>query len=1183
MSFNVDEEFPFVSNEESITAKDWAAGSREPKEFIECLFEGKEAEFSKITYSPQLQKMFDEPIVNCIDHAVKNQLSANPVKNISVEIDDAGKVIIMNDGDGIPAIIHPKASAAFGKDTYLPTVVFGRLFQGSNRNDNMPVGGTNGIGAKITNCLSETFTLDTVRDGNLFHQEWTNMMKDEGTPKITATKVKEYTKLTFMPKYSHFGYDDNSLVGSMPDIKKILYSRVCLAAIFCKYAVGAVSFKFNGIAVGGINLPAVLYPNAQTFKFATDAPQQWQQRLATKKFPWDVSITIAPHKHQHITNINGIVVRDGRHTSKLTSIISKAVKEKIAKQLSNDMYKLPANFVKNNVFYVINTQMIKPEWTGQRKDVLDTGLEKMTSLIIPDKILGQIVRTLADMALLDKEPATKDVKESSKAIDYDKYVKAKKYGAKTSLMACEGDSAMNQLKNGLSSGMGFDYYGLISLGGVIVNAMKETTEFDLGDDAVIRKTGKFENNKFMKAFVKIVGLKYDYKYDKDSDTYAKEMSTLKYGAGIIIAVDQDMDGRGNIMPLLMALFKVFWPNLLKNGFVKWFCTDVVKLFPKKGGKVISFMSEYKFREACREIDTTKYNIKFYKGMATNTPDEIKAMFRNFNSRIKTITTDDATDDLFEIYYGKFAALRKKKLSSVAPVIPDSIIAKQEETGIISASIHLDTETYAFQMNNLEQKLDHMIDGQNQSSRKILNGAILYFNKNNNSAVRVSQLGGNISETQSYHHGEASLYSSIKRRAFIAVGGVQLPMFMPLGSFGTRLEGGSDAGSERYISTCLTDIVPIIFNEADYELLEFNFEDNRRIEPKYFMPIVPLVILESKELPAHGWKISLWARDVFGVIGAIRAMIRGQRFATLQPSRHGWKGKLGVVRGKPHSFGEYERYNLAGGKHLIRITELPLRVWTDVYMRNTLNKMLLKYDFIESVESNNNTETVGIDITLANNGLDKIAGCGDGVYTDDIEEFFQLRNSMNSHINLIGLHGEVAEFTTYEAVLKEWFPVRKEHYAKRIERQIVLLDIDITIRESIIKYIVANYKLRGMKRQEMDIFLKDNGYFTVNPDYLKDIKFAPTAELKKIAFDNTNANYIYLLSINDLSRTEESIDKKQIKLDTLILKRKALLDEIATDAFIGASAWLRELDLLEYTINEGHRTEWLFKNKDMFTY
>lgn len=1190
MSINVEEEFPFVCENESITEKDWAAGSREPKEFVECLITDKSAQYAKITYSPQMQKMFDEPIVNCLDHAVKTQGGANPVRHISITIDEDGRVIIWNDGDGIPAVVHPKASTHYKEETYVPTIVFARLFQGSNRNDDMPVGGTNGIGAKITNCLSTSFILDTVRDGKHFHQEWRGMTREgESKPDIKNVRVKPYTRLTFMPNYAHFGYNAEKLKEDMPNIIALLHSRVAMAAMFCKHAVSNIAIKFNDkpVALTAAQLATRLYPDSAQFRFTTDAPNGWPQRLAQKKFPWEITIVLAPHKHHHLVNINGIVVRDGRHITKLLKQVSAGVKEKVIKELKNDGYKLPANFVKNNCMLIINGQMIRPEWTGQRKDILESGMDKLTHLVIPDKILNSIVKTLSEMALMsgterEVAKATKTAKEA-----YDKYVKAKTYGRKTALIACEGDSAMNQVKNGLSAGLGFDHYGIISLGGVIVNTMKETTEFENEETTLIRKTGKFEKNKFMTAFIQKVGLKYEYAYDPESATYKKEMDSLRYGAGIIIAVDQDMDGRGNIMPLLMALFRVFWPKLLKHGFLRWFCSDVVKMFPKAGGKVLSFWSEYEFHKVCRTVDTKKYNIKFYKGLGTNTPDETKAMFRNFAERLKTITTDDQTDELFEIYYGKFSALRKKKLSSPLIPISEEIIAKQEETKIVSASVHLESETRAFQMNNLEQKLDHMVDGQNQSSRKILNGALVYFAKNNNKTVRVAQLGGAISESQIYHHGEKSMFDSIKRRAFTGVGGVQLPFFKPVGQFGTRLEGGSDAASERYVETCLTDICRVVFNDLDYELLEFNMENNIRIEPKFFVPIVPPVLLESKKLPSHGWKIALWARDVFGVINAIRRLIAGRKAPELLPTRYDgaakWNGRFGNIRGKPYSFGNYERYVLPSGKHLIRITELPLRVWTDVYMRNTLNKLYLKHDFIESAESNNNTEKVGIDIILSADGLDKIVGCGDGIWTDDIEEFFQLRSSMKSHINLIGLNGEVLEYNTYESVLADWFPVRKQMYARRIERQLALLDIQIKIRSEVLRYLDANYELRGMKRAAMDDFLAENDYVRCDTEYQRKIAFMPTNELKQIVFESDSVSYTYLLKISDMEKSAESISKKKEKLDKLIAERQFLLDDMATDAFVGASAWLRELAELERLIHEGYRTDWFFEDKDKYTY
>jgi DNA gyrase/topoisomerase IV subunit B len=139
-------------------------------------------------------------------------------------------------------------------------------------------------------------------------------------------------------------------------------------------------------------------------------------------------------------------VQDGPHFSKIVKQISTSVKTQLTKKLNNDI-KLPANFVKNNIFIIMNTQMIKPGWTGQRKDVLSVPPKKLEDLILPDKTINAIVKHLYDIAV--ESMSTKTIptvkKEKNDELPDDKYVKAKLAGTKHSmkcrLLAAEGDSA----------------------------------------------------------------------------------------------------------------------------------------------------------------------------------------------------------------------------------------------------------------------------------------------------------------------------------------------------------------------------------------------------------------------------------------------------------------------------------------------------------------------------------------------------------------------------------------------------------------------------------------------------------------------------------------------------------------------------------------------------------------------
>jgi DNA topoisomerase-2 len=111
-----------------------------------------------------------------------------------VNFEKNGRVRIYNNGPGIQVAVHQEASQKLNRTVYAPSFVFGVLFQGSNRKRDADsiIGGTNGLGAKLTNLFSTEFLVETV-DGprNLyFLQKWANHKNVEGDPIIIDLSKK---------------------------------------------------------------------------------------------------------------------------------------------------------------------------------------------------------------------------------------------------------------------------------------------------------------------------------------------------------------------------------------------------------------------------------------------------------------------------------------------------------------------------------------------------------------------------------------------------------------------------------------------------------------------------------------------------------------------------------------------------------------------------------------------------------------------------------------------------------------------------------------------------------------------------------------------------------------------------------------------------------------------------------
>ncbi len=1226
---SVEEKYIYTTNEENIVEKDWAAGSSqqlESKQFVIIRnplggFPNYVGKYESVIIPPALEKIIDEPIVNALDHLVRSLGTANPVTCIKVSCDANGRIKIYNTGSGIEVVKHKVASEKLGREMYVPTFLFGTLFQGSNRvqAEDSIIGGTNGLGAKLSNCFSIEFILETCDGKNYFLQRWKNhksieeppIIRNVKTSGLSAERIAQHTTLSFIPDYKLFGYDtvDGKISKSLLEtLTKLIRTRVFFAAAYAQYTISTfgstkkqpfeIWFNDERIEVKSMSDIATIFFPTSTIIKTTINPIVGTGMRAHYKYPWEVCAVIVNSSHydvSHMSNVNGVVVRDGKHHKYILGLLNDAVKEKMAKIFHDKDLKFSPSYVSSNMFLFLNTKIPKPSWTGQRKDCLDVNVKKLAGYTLDTKFTTQVSEKLRDQ-IIESMFNESNASGKKKAVhtEYEKYEPAKWSGDpkrkhQTVLIPVEGDSAFSQVRAGVTAHLGWDRYGIISLGGVIMNARKKCTVIETSNGKFVKKSKKLEENIFMNVLAEVTGLNTSYKYEPGTPSYKKEMKELRYGC-IAACVDQDLDGKGNILGILLSTFELFWPNLLRAGFIKWFCSPIIRAYPKSGGKVHAFYNDDEYIKWTIGNNTDRYDIQYYKGLGTHSRDETISMFKTFREHLYTYYMDDKSHDLFEIYYGNLPDLRKQELSKPTRQPSAQQIAQQESTKLISCSDHLEYETNLYQKDNLDRKLDHVIDGQNQAGRKILDGLIKALP--GNKKLKVAPLGGYISQHENYHHGEASLCDSITGKAFVTTGGKQLPFIIPLSNFGSRLEGGNDAASVRYIWTKLNkNIVNLIFPDSDYWLLPFNFDEGKRSEPKHFVPIIPLAITESTELPAHGWKLKTWGRDVFKIIENIRRLIRIADDVpllklpanTYKGTPYTWKGEIKTIRGELFSFGRYSLKTDISGD-VITITELPLRVWTMPYIADLKKKQAKPDSLIAEINNASDDISINIIIRLKPGAMAIIDNYADSWFTDGIEEYFLLRDRMDSHINLMGADHSVKMFGDYESVMYEWFPIRKDFYGRRYNRDRKLLELKIIELSNITRYIEMTdiLNLSKRKKADMEAILMENNFDKIYIAKLNQPKFTPAEELDQKILKHVKASYNYLLGLSDLKKSEESLADYRSELTIAQSKLVTLENEALQGRFVNAAVFERELDELEVQIREGQRTFWQYGDANKFT-
>ena len=171
----------------------------------------------------------------------------------------------------------------------------------------------------------------------------------------------------------------------------------------------------------------------------------------------------------------------------------------------------------------------------------------------------------------------------------------------------------------------------------------------------------------------------------------------------------------------------------------------------------------------------------------------------------------------------FLGKRRKELG-----LPE-IYLYEKDTKAVSYADFVNKELVLFSNLDNERSIPCVVDGFKPGQRKVM---FTCLKRNDKREVKVAQLAGSVGEMSAYHHAEASLMGTIIGLAQDFVGSNNINLLQPIGQFGTRLAGGKDHASPRYIFTQMSPLTRLLFNANDDPLLKYLNEDNQRIEPEW---------------------------------------------------------------------------------------------------------------------------------------------------------------------------------------------------------------------------------------------------------------------------------------------------------------------------------------------------------------
>jgi DNA topoisomerase-2 len=364
---------------------------------------------------------------------------------------------------------------------------------------------------------------------------------------------------------------------------------------------------------------------------------------------------------------------------------------------------------------------------------------------------------------------------------------------------------------------------------------------------------------------------------------------------------------------------------------------------------------------------------------------------------------------------------------------------------------------------------------------------------------VAQFSGYVSEHSGYHHGEASLNGAIVGMAQNFVGSNNINILEPNGQFGTRLQGGKDSASERYIFTLLNKITRSIFQNNDDNILEYLNDDGTSVEPIYYAPIIPMILVNGSMGIGTGFSTDIMCYNPLTSITYLKNKLKGLSNESVEfiPYYEGFKGPITKISDTKFLFkGVYEKI----GTDKIRVTELPVGYWTEDFkelLEDLMNpgedKNKVKIPIIVKDFDDLSTD-VKIDFTITFvkgqlEELEKIVGANEVLSNglNGVEKLLKLSTTnTNTNMHLFDANDVLQKYEKVTDIIDSYYEVRLELYQTRKTDMIKSLEKELILLSNKAKYIKENLDgtidLRKKKGTQVTEMLQSKGYDLVDLDY-----------------------------------------------------------------------------------------------------
>eukprot|EP00968_Pinguiococcus_pyrenoidosus_P001949 scaffold98_cov244-Pinguiococcus_pyrenoidosus.AAC.3 len=1150
---------------------------------------------------PALLKAFDEILVNALDNARRgrgtkridvywsrgrpHELATAPPLDDETALRRAVRdgvlpcITVVNDGQTVPVQMHRD------EEMLVPELVFGQLQSGSNFDDNEEryTGGRHGLGAKLTNIFSLLFEVEIFEAPSRKHflGAWIDNMgqmassstasiPDDGTlmsagaPRGLAGELgyslpdplTSFTRISFVPDLLRLGLgEDPAAEEYVADAGGIAMNQDTFDLLEKRVWDAAATTMDVDIALNGEIVPRLGFVEYAKL-FVGDAGIT---HLPVNK-NWDVCLAACESGDAFdVSFVNGMYTALGG--SHVECVKNQAVAAVV--DACKDL-RPTAAYVKNRLQVFVSCAIANPEFDSQRKERLLTPQSQFKPKCALKRT--HLAAFLKESSIIDKIKSALDRNVEAAAAKSFNHRKQKQLtgirkledahdagGAKSdgcTLILTEGDSAKAFAIAGLEV-LGREKFGVFPLRGKIKN---------------VRGVKKASLTKIeeVSTLCKILGLSPYKQYD--SHRSPAQMG-LRYGAVMIMA-DQDDDGC-HIRGLVVNLFASLWPELLSRpGFLQSFRTPLLKVdVPGKSAsnKRKGFFSRKDFEDWLSTegaaLNRKLLRVKYYKGLGTSTPAEAREYCEDLSRhRYYFAYTGQGDEDALDLAFNKERPGDRRDWLAQTPWSASHEDALPADLGSDASDIQISYETFVhselsrFSMADNVRSLPSVVDGLKPSQRKVLYACL---KRNLTSEIKVAQLAGYCSEHTAYHHGEASLHSTIIGMAQDFCGANNINLLVPDGGFGTRHAGGKDAGAPRYIYTKLSQETRLLFPKGDDPLLEYLTDDGMQVEPRFFVPVIPILLINGAVGIGTGWSTEIPMYNPRDVIKSLRSRIERDLgvdaempVSRLVPWYRGFKGEITMDEETSKIMTQGVATRRQRSATIVDITELPIGRLHE-RMVATLEK-LMESGVVTSYKIRNTSTEWHYEVKLSKGAAKKRNTDSE----ESLRSLFRLTSNIVCKFHAFDADGHIRDYGSAEAIMEDYYRVRADLYARRYRDQISQLEGQILRLENKDRFLkeVSDGTLKLY-----NVELEDVRKTLIARDYAResDIRAILLRERDGSADVSDPANeYDYLLRTNFLSATAQKRRGLQRELDDCS-KELAMLQSLEP-----LNLWLNDLDALE---------------------